>query len=361
MILIFVVLLTALVTAFFSRVLTSRKVANSSASATEVSLFADGAVNTTLADLKQEIEDGSTVSSLGEGKSLYLPKDVTNMVPERVATTDSFPNLVKRSASGIPFYTSGSNPVLRASSISSLATSVNGRKMTPARWNKALLLPRDAVNSSSSTDFTPSGANAAQNTWNFAPDWIYVARDGSNPTTWSTALRDASTGNMSFVVGRYAYAIYDEGGLLDANAAGYPSGTPGVTTIANLAAYKPNLAFADIKQLPGIKDLSPAEMQATTVDLLTKIRNYTAWDTSVSTFADNYFRFVRRSPKGFLTVGNTELKDNRSDLLFSSRQDLIQFMLQALPEAGSFSTSDKTQLRQKLPDTLQYLTHFSRR
>ena len=27
---------------------------------------------------------------------------------------------------------------------------------------------------------------------------------------------------MTYAVGRYAYAVYDEGGLLDINVAGYP-------------------------------------------------------------------------------------------------------------------------------------------
>lgn len=355
--LIFVLLLTVMVIAFFSRVLTSRKVSSSSASSIEVSLFADGALDTTLADLKQEIEDGSTVTTPATDKTVYLPKSSQKMVPERIGTADSLPNLVKRSVSGSALYTGGYS---RASSISSLTASVNGRKMTPARWNKPLLLPRDSANATSETNFTPSGANAGANTWSFAPDWIYVSRSGANPTSWSSSLRDASPTNDGFVVGRYAYAIYDEGGLLDANAAGYPSGTPTDSTLAKLPAYKSNLAFADLKQLPGIKDLSTTSLRDRVVDALVKVRNYTSWDTAPATFAANYFQFASRSPKGFLTAGNTGLLNQRSDLLFSSRQDLIQFLLQGLPEAGSFSETEKTELRQKLPSTLEYLSHFTR-
>ena len=46
------------------------------------------------------------------------------------------------------------------------------------------------------------------------------------------------------MTGRYAYTIYDEGGLLDANSAGYPTGTAPEQT-----AYKTSLAFADLTQL----------------------------------------------------------------------------------------------------------------
>ena len=36
------------------------------------------------------------------------------------------------------------------------------------------------------------------------------------------ALKDPTSTNTTYAVGRYAYAVYDEGGLLDINVAGYP-------------------------------------------------------------------------------------------------------------------------------------------
>ena len=55
------------------------------------------------------------------------------------------------------------------------------------------------------------------------PDWVIVTRNGPVAfTTWNNTLGDASPNNTGFAVGRYAYAIYDEGGLLDMNVAGYP-------------------------------------------------------------------------------------------------------------------------------------------
>ena len=97
-ILMLVALLTILVVAFFSRAVTSQKVSISSASNIEVSLFADGAVNTLLADLKQEIVDGSTASEPASGEWLYLPSSPAKMIPARAGTADSLPNLIKRSA-----------------------------------------------------------------------------------------------------------------------------------------------------------------------------------------------------------------------------------------------------------------------
>ena len=85
------------------------------------------------------------------------------------ATTDKLPNLVKRSAYQQPFYanvgttstydTTNYPASSRAASVSSLSSSQNGRVISPARWNKALLLPKQTP--ASDTDFTPLGATAA--------------------------------------------------------------------------------------------------------------------------------------------------------------------------------------------------------
>ena len=43
------------------------------------------------------------------------------------------------------------------------------------------------------------------------PDWVFLTSAGATPSP-----------PPADVIGRYAYAIYDEGGLLDLNVAGYP-------------------------------------------------------------------------------------------------------------------------------------------
>src|SRR5436190_1380481 len=52
-----------------------------------------------------------------------------------------------------------------------------------------------------------------------APDWVFVTSDITN----QTAGRKVITAPDQTVIGRYAYAIYDEGALLDVNVAGYPT------------------------------------------------------------------------------------------------------------------------------------------
>ena len=39
---------------------------------------------------------------------------------------------------------------------------------------------------------------------------------------------------MTYAVGRYAYAVYDEGGLLDINVAGYPTSTGPSPTVTDI-------------------------------------------------------------------------------------------------------------------------------
>ena len=171
----FVVLLTVIILAFFSNSLLQRQVAYSSANQAKADLFTQGALDAIVGDLKQEIVDGSTSSSIVTGSTtnlIYYPTAPATMVPYRAGTDSSWPNLVKRSASGVSFYPAGSGYAQagpsRASNCTTTLASVNGRYYLPSRWNQSLLLPP-----TSATDFTPNTATAFT-----APDWILVAQDG---------------------------------------------------------------------------------------------------------------------------------------------------------------------------------------
>src|SRR5438309_460587 len=164
----FLVLLTGLVVAFFSRAVTERQVANSSAHQTKVDLFAEGAVETLIGDLKQEIAAGSNLPAAtpnpAPNTNLYFPKVAATAVPYRVGTVDTLPNLVKRSAYQQAFfdganYDTGNYPASnRAANVSTSTFSQNSRSWSTARWNKALLLPKQ--DPTSDADFTPvTGAN----------------------------------------------------------------------------------------------------------------------------------------------------------------------------------------------------------
>jgi len=355
----FVVLLTGLIVAFFSRAMSERQVSNSSANQTKVELFAEGAANTIIADFKEEILAGSVSSVPAPGVTIYMPTAAGTAMPApalngtATGMVSFAPNLLKRSAYSQPFY-SGSNyntnfypSGTRAANISSLSFSQNGRSIPLARWNKSLLLPK--ANPSSSTDFTPiaSGSKAF-----VAPDWVLVARDGSTPASagYSSSLAWSGT-NSTTIVGRYAYAVYDEGGLLDMNAVGYPA-----VTGTSQSAYKPSLAYADLAQLTDSTGttslLTPAQ-----IDQIVGWRNYASAQPSGTfpgyTFSSgtSYNNFVVSNTKGFLTVGNISLWNGQSDRQFSSRQQLINFITNGVAASGSLANAQ---------NVLQYLGTFSR-
>jgi Putative Ig domain len=167
----FVVLVTALALVHFSRTTTNRQLAQTSYNDTSADLLARSALDITVSDLKQEIAHNQPVSK-------------TNIQPQRYGDDVSIPNLIRRSLSG--------DPTNRTSSVSSGAAAANGRIISLARWNSHYLIPPTATFS--------------------APDWVLV-----------TAQRPVSAPAPSAVIGRYAFAVYDEGGLIDMNLGGFPT------------------------------------------------------------------------------------------------------------------------------------------
>src|SRR5207249_3944605 len=72
----FVVLLTGLVVAFFSRAMSERQISNSSGTQTRADLLAQGAVDVIIGDLKEEIAAGSSPSPFATpatGVTIYPP------------------------------------------------------------------------------------------------------------------------------------------------------------------------------------------------------------------------------------------------------------------------------------------------
>jgi len=289
----FVVLLTMLIVAFFSRALLSRQVAESSANMERSDLFAKGALDMVVGDLKQEL----------------AARSGSNGLPSLVGSsgTAGLENLLKISRNGAAIFVGGPS---RAAAVSSTAASLNGRYVTPLRWNKPLLL-----GTGSNTDLKPVGSFVP-------PDWVLVARDGSNPTAVSND-----------VVGRYAYVIYHEGGLLDVNVAGYPTSMPPAE-----AAYKQATVYADLTQ-PGI-GLTPTQ-----VDTLVNWRNNATLQCGGT---GGYAKYAASNPTGFLTTSGTALAGGQSDRMFVSRQQLIDFFNSNLGGGPS------------LQKALQYLGTFSR-
>ena len=253
----FVVLLTGLALAYFSRATTDRQLAQTSYNDTSVDELARSALDIAVSDFKQEIVSAQPVSA-------------TNIQPQRYGDAASIPNLIRRSVQGTG----------ATSTISSTSVSANGRSISTARWNHHYLIPRrppvppetwDTVYSDPVNTFT-------------APDWVLVTAQGPD-----------SAPPPNLVIGRYAFAAYDEGGLIDMNLAGYPSWSgnvnpnpaPSPTPWLINVGRKGILAFADLSALPDSPTTKLAQNQ---IDNIVGWRNWsTTQQTGGSSFGNPNF------------------------------------------------------------------------
>jgi len=358
----FIVLIAALMVIFFTQAISYRNQGNSSFNNFKSTALAQSGLATVVGDLQQEITNGSTTVSYGNGTNVYYPTGNTNAVPQRsgnpalVSGGDPTPNLIRISVR-TETYPAGSPGVSsRASADSTTNAAASGQYISPARWNQHYLLPRQNAGSTT-IDTTPTNAFSA-------PDWTYVTSAG--PTV--------ITAPSSKVIGRYAYAIYDEGGLLDANVAGYPSNTStnsvhpvSPTTYQNNSygaalpmwgsGLKGTEAFADLTvPIPIGSTTAPMFSQTQINQLVGWRNNATAQPTGTynsytfnTTSAVNYHDWMVNATNGFLTTGGhfwTDATTGKTDTdqLFTSRQALIAF----INDAGMSQ------------DALQYLGTFTR-
>ena len=259
--------------------------------------------------------------------------------PPPASGVDPIPNLVRRSVAndgiappGLPSRAVGVN--------STTNPSANGRSVTKARWNKHYLIPKANL----ADDSTEPRAECD----GFTPDWVMVTTE-QGATLVSTPSKDANNNTVT-PVGRYSYAVYDEGGLLDINVAGYPNGT---TTTQ--AGRKGSIAFANLEALPSSIPNSSSPWQ---IDRIVGWRNYGATQPSNNfpdaNFAANfragsapalaYWKSVTNNRSGFLSVSGSVAANERTDQMFLTRQQLIAFR-----NTTQFSSN-----------ALQYLTTFSR-
>ena len=361
----FVVLLTGVALAYFSRTTSERQLAHSSYNDTSADLLARSALDIVIGDFKQEIVNGSTAPApVIDGTTIYIPQGVQRVVPKRSGnpaipnpadeTTDLIPNLIRRSIrlNGVGELNAMPAPGLssRASATNSTTASANGRSVSLARWNSHYLIPRDP--SATGDDSTPV------NTF-VAPDWVLVTRNGPVAFSgWNPALKDPTSTNTTYAVGRYAYAVYDEGGLLDINVAGYPTSgaNPTVTDIGR----KGVLAFADLTALP----TTPGNFLSTTaINKFILFRNYATMggtgtldspitSAQASAFVDYYLGTTQiGTSQDFGQVNAISSNASgapRTDQSFINRAELINFVKSTdVPPTG-------------IVNTLQYLGTFSR-
>lgn len=292
-------LLMVLILAFLLTSSTHRNAAGTEVAMRQADSLADSAGETLIADLQAEMRAGSSkVGTTPDGKASFDVENPKAMVPSRAVkpavVSDTRLNLlVKQSAGGMKFHSIGSGSsagVIRASAVSTGTAAADGRRVSETRWSAPKLF---------------EGSGDLSNTQ--VPDWIYVTRSGSNPNSFSApnsrSLNADGSANRDYVVGRYAYQVYDVSGLLDANVAGY-----GVSAPALNVARKGSLVWADMSVLSsGSAGLSK----------LAEWRHPGSWSNPI----DDMIR-----PWGETTGWlRAPVFNGRSDNLSLSRSDLIAY------------------------------------
>ncbi len=356
-----VVLLTGLALAYFSRTTTDRQLAQSSYNDTSADLLARSALDIVVNDFKGEILSGQPVSSTNIEPARYTPTPPVSGSP--------IANLIRQSFSG--------DPTGRTSSVNSGTTSANGRSISTARWNSHYLIPRATPGPGQDwntiySDPVPSFT---------APDWVLVTGQGPTPAPAPSA-----------VIGRYAVAVYDEGGSLDMNLAGspdWPAATTGPPSPPTPTPWGTNVGRKGILALADLTALEVTPGSTPTQSPINKIvgwRNFANTGQSDGTFGSPSFSNNRKtqdtygsffldfgdppynSPSPFPTYPFTSVDTAtvgtppRTDQAFMTRQELLKlrssldFSQNLLQYMGTFSRErnqparDWNRLNGHLPD-----------
>lgn len=299
-------LLSVLILAFFSRAQNNRQISYSSTNLLSAKSAARSALDIVAGELRQEIADTarSTVSSTN-GVSVYQPKDAAYLLPAALGVANASGPLVKVSAANTAIRPGGT---IKASACSIAAPSLKGSFISNARWYTSAASPK----------------LGSQTTM---PCWLFLTRGNGIKTPDSiSSARDM--GGDDCVVARFAYTVYDIGGLMDANIAGYPA------LAANDAVYRPSCAYADLTALGfssgGIQTLLAWRNAVTGTDAA----NFLAWGAGIpETGGTATTPALAAARSGHLSIVH-------GDNVFLSRHDLLNH-----PAAGSCAG---------------LLTHFSR-
>lgn len=287
LILLAILALSSLVVLFFSLASNDRSNTGAYAQGMKADELASGGLELIVEKLREEIShpDRSSVSAstpAGLGPTIYTPKQPEYILPDATVTFSSTApsNLIKISSATQPISQLASGTTL-ASNASTATPSRNGRAITADRWSK------------------PQLATFGSGTGAPIPDWIYLNRTG--PVVNPTLSNASNSESAEFVTGRIAFAVYDVGGLIDINVAGYP-----LAFSAAEAGKKGSPAFVRLQSL-GIPDAA--------IEKILTFRN-----PKSATDAASYLSYVQNTAahQGFT---KTIAGDNR----FLSRQELVRF------------------------------------
>jgi hypothetical protein len=181
-----VTILTLLLLAYLNLMRVDRLATRNYAQGIRAEEMSHGAMDFIIGQLRAEMAAGA--APITEGNySLYTNIVSTNIEPGAIGTTATVPALIKISTNGLGVY-SGAPAEETAVAASTSTSSANDRSINLERW-----------------------AQPGFGTLPFAPNWFLLGSSGVTNAASAT------------VQGRFAYAIYNLGSLLDVNVAGYPS------------------------------------------------------------------------------------------------------------------------------------------
>ncbi|HSI84087.1 MAG: hypothetical protein ACAI35_16035 [Candidatus Methylacidiphilales bacterium] len=301
-----VAIVSLLLVAFVTMMQLDRSATQSYSQSVKAEHVAQGSVQLILNELQKEMAKDAPPDLSYPDFPLYTNVTSANLLPQRTGANVSMPNLVKVSTKAAPIF-SGTlmSGTCKASEVSSVTPSQNGRFVSTTRWQKISLgaFPDDAS----------------------APDWVLLTRGGATDGAASTfgasgnTINNPAPGNLEYAIGRFAYAIYDEGGLLNINVAGYPA------SAAAASRYKGSVVWADLAQIPGVLD----------ANALVQWRNPASSATSTT-----YLNYATNSgpASGFAQVvpGNTTFL-SRGELIQYARENPTVLTAAALPCLTTFS------------------------
>jgi hypothetical protein len=293
-----------------------------------------------ISDIKTEIVGGSNITQPAGQMPVYQPSSAQNVVPSRALANGSmltdpiFNSLIKQSSGS--FFQGGytTTPLITGSTgRDTSVASANNRIVSATRWNAPVLN-------------TSSGFSAATQ----LPQWILVDRQGIAPSqSWSGALRDYTPGSDQAVIGRFAFNVYDIGGLLDANVAGYPIFSTALTN-AQIQQLKSSLAGAYLFDASG--SIMPGFDSAKQQMFVNTWKFPTAGVSSSTNFFLDFMRYpntpITTLPVTFSDTGfmRAIARGSNSTTIAYSRQDLIR----ANQTSNAYLTSA----------ALPFFTHFNR-
>ncbi len=323
------VLMTMIILAFFSKAILYQKIEKGSTSLVQVEVFSKSVEKVILTEFIKEIQHGSlAVTPTGNRTSIYRPLTPQAMIPERsLGSVEGLSStLIKQSTSTKPFSSGDSD--LIAVPVTTDTPSLDGHYISLKRWN----VPQFIGNGTDSGGFSKSEQ---------LPEWVLFTRTGVQGEINIEKAKNKEISNPNYVIGRFAYNIYNVGGLIDVNTAGYPKelGAGGEAGI-DLQTIRGNPSGIDLSQIPGINSVEG-------MDQLVKWRQEksAAQFTNKSTTLNWYNTFTLQfgRSKGFMK--SWFAPNGESDQRFLSRQDLIHYVnsgqagisAEALPFLTSFS------------------------